>query len=139
MLLDVSQFPLVWIRLNAQCADPEASLFDEFEALLARKSVFVLLNDEGLNEDEGDHEHSPEEMKQMSLWMKRHRSELRSFVKAAIYIEPNTAKRLATKAFALVYEKFWGYPMFMVATKNEALDLAQTLLLSEQIEAWTPF
>jgi len=132
MFIDASQFPLVWMRLNAPGTDPEASPFAEFEALLARKRVFVLLNDEGL--DKGDHEHSPEEMKQTSLWMKRHKSELRALVKAGIYIEPNTAKRLATKAFALVYEKFWGYPMLMVATKDEALALAQTLLPSEQAE-----
>lgn len=132
MQIDATQFPLVWMRLNAPGTDPEASPFAEFEALLARKKVFVLLNDEGL--DKGDHEHSPEEMKQTSLWMKRHKSELRALVKAWIYIEPNTAKRLATKAFALVYEKFWGYPMLMVATKDEALALAQTLLPSEQAE-----
>jgi hypothetical protein len=132
MQIDATQFPLVWMRLNAPGTDPEASPFAEFEALLASKKVFVLLNDEGL--DKGDHEHSPEEMKQTSLWMKRHKSELRAFIKAGIYIEPNTAKRLATKAFALVYEKFWGYPMLMVATKDEALALAQTLLPSEQAE-----
>ncbi len=132
MLIDASQFPLVWMRLNAPGTDLETSPFAEFEALLARKKVFVVLNDEGL--DKGEHEHSPEEKKQASLWMKRHKSELKAFIKAAIHIEPNTAKRLATKAFALVYEKFWGYPMLMVATKDEALALAQTLLPSEEAE-----
>ena len=131
MLIDTSTFPLVWMRFNASGNDPEASPFTEFEALLARKEVFVLLNDEGL--DKGDHEHSSEEMKQTSRWMKRHKSELKAFVKAAIYIEPNTAKRLATKAFSLVYEKFWGYPMLMVATKDHALALAQQLLSDEQL------
>ncbi|MDN7669591.1 hypothetical protein QZM08_25345 [Burkholderia vietnamiensis] len=135
MLIDGTQFPLVWMRLNAPGTDPEASPFAEFEALLARKEVFVLLNDEGL--DKSEHEHSPEEMKQTSLWMKRHKSELRAFVKAGIYIEPSTAKRLATKAFTMVYEKFWGYPMLMVATKDEALALAQKLLLGEQADART--
>ncbi|TDA43288.1 hypothetical protein [Burkholderia pyrrocinia] len=135
MLIDASKFPLVWMRLNAPGTDPTVSPFAEFEGLLARKEVFVLLNDEGL--DKGEHEHSPEERKQTSLWMKRHKSELRTFVKAGIYIEPNTAKRLATKAFALVYEKFWGYPMLTVATKDEALALAQRLLLGEQTDAWS--
>lgn len=132
MLIDATQFPLVWMRINAQSNAPEASPFAEFEALLARKEVFVLLNDEGL--DKGEHEHSPEEMKQTSLWMKRHKSELRAFVKAAIYIESSTAKRLATKAFSLVYEKFWGYPMLMVATKDEALALAKKLLPGDQAD-----
>ena len=133
MQIDASQFPRVWMRLNAPGSDPEVSPFDELEALLARKEIFVLLNDEGL--DKGDHEHSPEEMKQASLWMKRHKRELKAFVKAGIYIEPSTAKRVATRAFALVYEKFWGYPMLMVATKDDALALAQQLLSDEQGDA----
>jgi len=135
MLIDASKFPLVWMRLNAPGTDPTASPFAEFELLLARKELFVLLNDEGL--DKGEHEHSPEERKQTSLWMKRHKSELRAFVKAGIYIEPNTAKRLAAKAFARVYQKFWGYPMLTVATKDEALVLARMLLLGEQTDAWS--
>ncbi|WP_428240834.1 hypothetical protein [Gynuella sp.] len=133
MQINASQFPLVWMRFNAPGTDPEASPFAEFEALLARKETFVLLNDEGL--EKGDHEHSPEEKKQTSLWMKRHKSELKAFVKAAIYIEPNIAKRMATKAFASVYEKFWGYPMLMVATKDDALTLAQQFLSNEQVDA----
>lgn len=133
MLIDTSQFPLVWIQLNAPGTNPETSPFADFEALLARKKVFVLLNEEGL--DKGDHEHSREEKKQTSLWMKRHKSELRAFVKAAIYIEPNIARRLATRAFTLVYEKFWGYPMLMVATRDDALALAQQLLSDEQVSA----
>ena len=136
MQIDASQFPLVWMRFNALGTDPEVSPFAEFESLLARKEIFVLLNDEGL--DKGDHEHSPEEKRQTSLWMKGHKRELRAFVKAAIYIEPNTAKRLAIKAFAVVYEKFWGYPMLMVATKGGALALAQQLLFGEQLGERAP-
>lgn len=132
MQIDDSQFPVVWMRLNASGTDAEASPFAGFEALLARKEAFVLLNDEGLDKD--THDHSQEEMKQTSLWMKRHKSELRAFVKAGIYIEPSTAKRMANKAFALVYEKFWGYPMLMVATREEALTLAQHFLRNEQVD-----
>jgi hypothetical protein len=129
MLIDAARFPLVWMQIAAPGGNPTTEPFAEFEALLARREVFVLFNDEGL--DKGEHEHSPEEMKQTSLWMKRHKSELRDFVKAAIYIEPSATKRLVTKAFTLVYEKFWGYPMLMVATKDEALALAQKLLAGD--------
>ncbi|PMX27496.1 MULTISPECIES: hypothetical protein [unclassified Pseudomonas] len=133
MLIDATQFPLVWMQISTPSKNPEDSPFAEFEALLARKEVFVLLNDESL--DSGEHEHSPEEMKQTSLWMKRHKSDLRAFVKASIHIEPNTAKRLASKAFAVMYEKFWGYPMLMTVTKEEALALAQKLLAGESVKA----
>ena len=126
MLIDSSQFPLVWMRINAPCSTANDSPFDEFEALLIKEQPFILLNDEGL--DKGDHEHTPEEMKQTTRWMKKNKSKLKAFVKVAIYIEPNIAKRIASKAFAVVYEKFWGYPMLMVASKEEALSLANNFL-----------
>lgn len=135
MLIDATQFPLVWMQIAAPSKAAEESPFAEFETLLARKEVFVLLNEEGLDRDK--HEHSPEEMKQTSLWMKRHKDELRAFVKASIHIEPNAAKRLGAKAFAVVFEKFWGYPMLTTATKEEALALAQNLLAGEPRKAET--
>jgi hypothetical protein len=129
MLIDATQFPLVWMRFSKRGSDPNASPFAEFEVLLARKEMFVLINDEGL--DKGEREHSKGEAKQITLWMKRNKTDLRTFIKAGIYIEQNAAKRLAAKVFASVYEKFWGYPMLIVATKDEALTLARTLLSDE--------
>ncbi|MEN5095469.1 hypothetical protein [Stenotrophomonas sp. TWI1409] len=126
MQLDALDFPIVWMRFKAPSNSPGLSPFEEFEQLLARKQPFVLINDEGL--DRSNHEESPEERKQVSLWMKRNKAELRSYVKAAIYIEPSTAKRVATKAFAAIYEKFWGYPMMMAITMDEAVRLANDLL-----------
>ena len=128
MLIDATQFPLVWIQFkkSAPNANPDASPFAEFEALLARKEVFLIINDEGV--DKEDHEHSREETKQIMLWMKRNKADLRAYIKAGVYIEPNAAKRLAGKAFAVIFEKFWGYPMMIVATREEGLNLAHTLL-----------
>ncbi|WP_372387235.1 hypothetical protein [Xanthomonas axonopodis] len=126
MLIDTTEFPLVWMSLKKSSPDSDASQFAEFEALLARKEVFVIINDEGLDGEE--HSHTKEEAKQTTLWMKRNKPALKAYIKAGIYIEPNAAKRLATKAFAVVFEKFWGYPMLIVATKDEALTLAQRLL-----------
>lgn len=125
MRIDATQFPFVWLQKTTLGDSQEKSLV-EFEALLARNEPFVLLSNEGL--DQGQPEHSPDEMKQMALWMKRHKSELKRYVKASIHIESSLTKRLAGKAFAVVYEKFWGYPMLMTATEDEALALAQNLL-----------
>jgi hypothetical protein len=133
MFIDATDFPLVWMKIASSSENPVDTPFAEFEALLARKKIFVLLNDEGL--DENKHEHSPEEMKQVSLWMKRHKSELRTFVKAAIYVEPGAARRLAAKTFAVVYEKFWGYPMLTTITKDEAMALAKKLLAGDPMDA----
>jgi hypothetical protein len=133
VLIDTTQFPLVWMQIAASSNKAGDSSFAEFEALLARKEVFVLLNEEDLVE--GEHEHWSEEMEQTSLWMKSHKDELRAFVKASIHIEASTAKRLPSKALAVAYEKFWGYPMLMTATKEEALTLARKLLASESVKS----
>ncbi|MDI2590787.1 hypothetical protein POF45_04960 [Pseudomonas sp. 681] len=122
MLIDAKDFPLVWVE-----ASPSSdSSFEAFEALLAREQTFVLLNKQ--TADEGQHEHTPEERKRISLWMKRNKAALRSFVKASIYIEPNAAKRLAAKPFAVLYEKFWGFAMFTTASEAQSLALARKLL-----------
>lgn len=125
MRIEANQFPLVWLRKTTQGYSQEHSLA-QFEALLARHEPFVLLSNEGLDKEQT--EHSSDEMKQMALWMKRHKSELKRYVKASIHIESSLTKRLAGKAFSVVYEKFWGYPMLMTATEDEALVLAEKLL-----------
>lgn len=126
MLIDPADFPLVWMCMKAQSIKPETSAFVEFEALLARRHPFVFLNDEGL--DDSRQERSPQEMKEASLWMKQHKNDLRAFVKAAIFIEPDADRRLANEPFAQVYERFWGYPMVIVASMGDAIGLAQQLL-----------
>lgn len=132
MLIDATQFPLVWIKLMKIDPDPNASPFAKFEALLARKEIFVLINDEGIDKEEHEHSHTKEDAKQTTLWMKRNKADLKAYIKAGIYIEPNAAKRLAAKAFTMVYEKFWGYPMLIVPSKDEAMALARKLLPDEQ-------
>jgi len=100
--------------------------FAALETLLARAEPFVLLDDERSNGEA--HEHSPEEKKQLSLWMKRHKTSLRSFVKAQIHIEPDVTKQQAAKAFARMFEAFWGYPLLVEASREDALKLAHRLL-----------
>ncbi|KQQ56817.1 hypothetical protein ASF84_06490 [Pseudomonas sp. Leaf127] len=125
MHIDATQFPFVWLQKNTLDDTQEKSLA-EFEDLLARNEAFVLLSNEGLGKKQP--EHTPDEMKQMALWMKRHKNLLKKYVKASIQIESSLTKRIASKAFTTIYEKFWGYPMMMTATENEALTLAQKLL-----------
>lgn len=121
MLIDDTQFPLVWMR--AKTSDIPASPFASLETLLAREKCFVLLDNMA-----HEHEETPEERKQLALWMKRHKEALRTFIKAAIHIEPDADKRPAAQAFAPTYEKFWGYPLRVVASTDEALALARELL-----------
>lgn len=125
MSINSSNFPLVWMNLAQEAGHDHQQDFDEFDANLQRGEPFVLLTDTVPAED---HEHSPEEKKRTALWMKKHKVALRKLVLAMILIEPNVAKRLGFKAFAVVFAKFWGYPLFLAASREQALEMAGELL-----------
>ncbi|MYM94887.1 hypothetical protein [Duganella vulcania] len=125
MSINSSDFPLVWMNLSQEPGHDHQPDFDEFEANLQRGVSFVLLTD---TVPADDHEHSPEEKKRTALWMKKHKLELRRLVLAMIMVEPNSAKRLGFKAFAVVFAKFWGYPLLLAASREQAMEMARELL-----------
>ncbi|MDH4573040.1 hypothetical protein [Salinicola acroporae] len=125
MSMDSSAFPLVWMRFTQEPGHDHHKDFAEFEANLKRGEPFVLLSDSVPAED---HEHSPEEKKRTALWMKKHKAELRRLVLAMILIEPSSAKRLGFKPFAAVFPKFWGYPLLLAASREQAMEMARELL-----------
>lgn len=128
MLMNSSDFPLVWMNFAQEPGNDHQNDFDEFEANLQRKEPFVLLTDTTNAED---HEHSPEEKKRTALWMKKHKVELRKWVLAMIMIEPNSVKRLGFKAYAVVFAKFWGYPLLLAGSHEQAMEMARELLAKD--------
>ncbi|MCA8862661.1 MULTISPECIES: hypothetical protein [unclassified Halomonas] len=128
MSMDSSDFPLVWMNITQEPGHDHQQDFDEFEANLQRGEPFVILSDTPPAEE---HEHSPEEKKHLALWMKKHKVELRKLVLAMIQIEPNQAKRMSYKAFAVLFAKFWGYPLLLAASREEAIEMARELLPKE--------
>ncbi|MRH98645.1 hypothetical protein [Agrobacterium tumefaciens] len=125
MPMDSSNFPFVWISVAHEPEHDFKLDFEEFDSNLKRGKPFVLLTESAPAED---HEHDREEKKYTSLWMKKHKVELRKLVLAMIMVEPNTAKRVAFKAFGAVFAKFWGYPLMLVSSRKEALETAEKLL-----------
>lgn len=125
MSMNSANFPLVWMRFSQEPGHDHEKDFAEFEANLQRGEPFVLLTDTPPSED---HEHSPEDNKRTALWMKKHKAELRRLVLAMIMVEPNSAKRLGFKAFATVFAKFWGYPLLLASSREQAIEIARELL-----------
>ena len=125
MLFDSKDFPLVWMRYDESPDHNHDEGFEAFEANLSRGAPFVLLTDSAPTED---HEHSQAEKKRASLWMKKHKAELRALVLAMIVIEPSAIKRLAFKPFVVAFAKFWGYPMKLASSREEAMEIAGKLL-----------
>ena len=129
MSVNSSDFPFVWMKLTQEPGHDHQKDFTEFEANLQRGEPFVLLTDIAPAED---HEHSPEEKKRTALWMKKHKIELRKWVLAMILVEPNSAKRLGFRAFAAVFAKFWGYPLLLAASRQQAMEMARELLAKDR-------
>lgn len=123
MSMDSSGFPYVWFSYADGFGDDEGMA--EFERNLARQKPFVILSDSAPDENR---QPSHEERKRLSLWMKAHKADLRRFVLAMVVVEPNAVKRLAFAAFGVIFEKFWGYPMVMVESRDAAMAQAETLL-----------
>jgi len=126
MRLDSTTFPVVKIVFDAPNQGGPEDAFRVFEDLLARQQSFLLLHEKAV--DETHHEHSHEQRKQASIWMKKHRQALRTFVKGMIQVEPSAAKRLALKPFAVMFGKAWGYPLLVVESKDQAWALARDVL-----------
>mgnify|MGYP003600029415 FL=1 len=131
MQLDLSTFPLVWMRRDPAASSPDEALFAQFEELLARRQAFVILSEQGLDED--GHDHPQEARKRAVLWMKRHKAALRAYIQGMVLVEPSAARRLAGKAFAATFGQFWGYPLHFGTSRDDALDIAQHLL-----RVWLP-
>lgn len=129
MLLNAETFPIVKLSYEQGLAGTPDEAFAAFEALLDRGTPFVIIG-QGANADIDEHEHDPGEQRRLAIWSKKHKPRLREFVKALIYVEPSRAKRLGMRAFQILSEKFWGYPMLVAASEAEALEMAQGLLNS---------
>jgi len=125
MSMNSADFPLVWMNLAQQPGHDHEQDFTEFETNLQREEPFVLLTDTVPAED---HEHSAEEKKRTALWMKQHKQALRKLVLAMIVVEPNAAKRIGFKPFAVVFAKFWGYPLLLAGSREQAVTMARDLL-----------
>lgn len=128
MSVNSSDFPYVWMSFTQGPGHDHQKDFAEFETNLQRGEPFVLLTDTVPAEE---HEHSPEEKKRTALWMKKHKIELRKWVLAMIMIESNSAKRLGFRAFAIVFAKFWGYPLLLAASREQAMEMARELLAKD--------
>jgi hypothetical protein len=125
MPLDSSNFPIVWMHYGRGPDHDHDQDFAAFEANFERGAPFVILTDSAPEEE---HEHSQEEKKRTALWMKKNKHALRTLVLAMIMIEPSLAKRLAFKPFGIAFAKFWGFPLRLAASREEALEIAGGLL-----------
>jgi hypothetical protein len=99
--------------------------FAEFSTLLQREQPFVLLCDRRMDESG---EQDRDERTQVALWKRDHREALAKWVKGMVLIEPDDMRRKAAEEFVDFASRFWGYPVMVVASEQQAHELAQRLL-----------
>ncbi|MEJ2457787.1 MAG: hypothetical protein P8Y58_06385 [Novosphingobium sp.] len=128
MLIQDADFPIIRMYYDRTGPEGDESGIALFDKLLAQPRPFVLIGFGGSDEA---HEHTPEERKQVALFMKRNREPLHRLVKAMVYVEPVAAKRFVAKAQAFVFAKAWGFPMIVSKSEPEALAVADRLLAGE--------
>lgn len=126
MQIDIQDFPLVRMDYSGEGKQTIEETLQIFEQCLQRKQAFVFVAG-GADFDKNPDE-SVADRRTVSLWMKQHKVELRDYVKAMYYVETSSVKRLAAKAFSVIYGKFWGHPMIVTENRDEAVLQARQLL-----------
>lgn len=124
MNIDASAFPMVWMHTGEDKAVPVEEVLTSISALLARDEPFAFLA-EGAPDDADD---NVEERRKVAQWMKANSAALRRLVKGHVQIVPDVAQQVAMAAFATGFARFWGYPMFVVASLDEGHAKARSLL-----------
>ena len=126
MQIDIQDFPLVKMDYSGEGKQTIEETLQIFEQCLQRKQAFVFLaGGADFDKDPGE---SVADRRAVSLWMKQHKADLRDYVKAMYYVEQSSVKRLAAKAFSVIYGKFWGHPMIVTDNRDDAVRQAYELL-----------
>lgn len=126
MQIDIQDFPLVKMDYSGEGTQTIEETLQIFEQCLQRKQAFVFLaGGADFDKDPGE---SVADRRAVSLWMKQHKADLRDYVKAMYYVEQSSVKRLAAKAFSVIYGKFWGHPMIVTENRDDAVRQAYALL-----------
>lgn len=119
---DVSDFPLVVFRSDAAGPGYARQWEKEMSSLMENGRAFVVVYDQHRSEE--DHE----DRKHRGIWLKHNKSELGRLCKCLISVEPDEPRRLALQAMSEVGVKAFGIPHEVVATRDDALGIAQSLL-----------
>lgn len=125
-LFDVSAWPVVFARFpELDESDRVSRVLNSLQAVVDQKQRFVIVWSMARH----DHDDEPhEDEKQSMVWLKRHKSDLRTFCAGYVYITQDPAlKKLLEGRFPVV-EKFLSFPKKVAPDRREALALATAML-----------
>ncbi|MGO3743142.1 hypothetical protein [Kerstersia sp.] len=124
ILHDVQAFPYVVFRSAAATPGYAAQWQTEMDALVACGLPFVVVHEQ-IHYDEAH-----EDRKTRALWLKHNKDALGRVCRALISIEPDAQQRENVRAFAAGAQKAFGIRQEVVATAEEARDVARNLIVA---------
>ena len=124
---DVSHFPIVHLRPGAAQPGYAEPWEKEMNILLTSDTPFVVIFPANGTEE------THEDRKRRGIWLKKNKKALGRACLSLITIEPDSFKRVALKAQALMAVKAFGVPIEVFTTPEEASSRAK-LLITTAIE-----
>ncbi|MBI0328016.1 hypothetical protein [Burkholderia plantarii] len=118
-VFDVTELPFVVVRNEAIVSGYAPRWIDDMQMLLRIGTPFVMIFPAGRPEE------THEDRKQRGLWLKENRDALAAVCRALITIEPDASERAAAQATAPGIEKAFGVPVDVVASPDEARQVAR--------------
>lgn len=126
MQIDTTEFPIVKMDYSVPYNTDFREILQSLNELFAKKVPFVII---GAGErSEEDEAQSRVDRHEAGIWAKAHRQEIQKWIKMHYYVESDAKKVLEMEEFSVIFEKFWGYPLMVVPSMEEAYRRAETLL-----------
>lgn len=127
MKIDSSNFPIVYLDYGASSRRNFNQILLHLKQLLERKQPFVII---GSGASDHDDEERNDDRRKISFWTQANRQAVQKYIKVHLYVASDIDNQKKAEAFAQTFEDFWGYPMVVVNSREEALAKAQLLLQS---------
>jgi pantothenate kinase-related protein Tda10 len=124
-LHDVSAFPIVRLRSQGLPAGYTRTWVAELETLMRGGAPFVLIFLDTIANE------AQEDRKTRMQRLKANKAALVTLCHGIISVEPNTARRLARQAQAVIVSKAFGFRLAVTTDIQEAEQLARGLLADE--------
>jgi hypothetical protein len=127
MKINTDDFPRVRMDYSIESDASSNDILTAISKLLQKKQPFVFICS-GLPTESNKENDDVNERRKITTWMKDNKAAIGQLIKGHIHIIPEITKRTELESFSVTFERFWGYPMFIVATENEAREKANALL-----------
>ena len=129
MKIDSRDFPIVHLDYASSSRKNYNQILLHLKQLLEKKQPFVIIG-KGAHDENEDR---VDDRRKISFWAQANKKEVQKYIKVHLYIAQDLETKKSMEEFTETFEDFWGYPLVVVESEEEALSKAHLLLESEVI------